>query len=87
MKRAWFRGGDGTYYRNIPLILAEQKRCARWPWRFRRFRELDAEFGEAWRKGLIRKPRLGKGDIEVRRSSFREAYPDRPELWKLDEES
>ena len=84
MKRAWFRDSNGTYYRNCPLILAEQERCIRWPWRYRLFWQLDAEFRETFRKGVLRKDRLGRGDRLVQQVPFREAYPDKPELWFLD---
>lgn len=84
MKRSWFRDDDGTYYRNCPLIMKERQQAIR-SLRLRRARILEAEWREAWRKGLIRKDKLGRGDIEVQRRSFREAYPDRPELWVLDE--
>jgi hypothetical protein len=85
MKRAWFAGTDGTYYRNCPLIMAEQQRCLRRPWRYRLFWQLDAEWHEVFRQGVKRKDRLGRGDVLVQPRPFREAYPDKPGLWQLDE--
>jgi len=84
MKRAWFQDEQG-YYRNCPLIMAERRRCLWKPWRYRRLRQLNAEWHEAWRKGLIRKQQLGRGDVLVQPRPFREAYPDRPGLWCLDD--
>jgi len=85
MKRAWFRAKDGTFYRNCPLISREMTRC-RWPWRNRRFWQLAAEWDRAWQQGVIRKPTLGRGDIEAQPRPFREVYPDNPELWPLDDD-
>lgn len=84
MKRKWFRDDDGTYYRTVPLITAELGRCAWRPWRLRALR---AEWDEAWREGLIRKPRLGRGDVLVPPLPMRVAYPHMPGLWVLDGES
>jgi hypothetical protein len=84
MKRAWFQDNNGTFYRNCPLILAEQERCTRLPWRYRRFWKLNAEWREAFRKGVLRKDRLGRGDVLVQPVPFRKAYPDKPGLWVLD---
>lgn len=87
MKRRWFQDKDGTFYRNCPLILGEQKECIGPPFRGRRFRQLQAEWEVAWRDGVIRKAKLGRGDKLVPGPApFREAYPDNPGLWVLDEE-
>jgi hypothetical protein len=45
---------------------------------------LSREWDETWTPGLIRKDKLERGDVVVQGRSFREAYPDRPELWVLD---
>jgi len=84
MKHSWFQDDDGTYYRNVPLIMAEMERCRRRPWRWRLFSALEAEWHQAWRAGLIRKSRLGRGDMLIQPAQFRDAYPDKPALWALD---
>lgn len=84
LPRRWFRDKDGTFYRNCPLVLKESREAidaGRWEVATR----LHAEFDEVFREGLIRKPALEPGDVEVRPVPFREAYPDKPELWVLDE--
>jgi hypothetical protein len=86
MKRHWFQDRDGMFYRNLPLIMAEQARCRPCPWLWRHLRELDAEWDRAWKAGVIRKPALGRGDVLAHPAPMREAYPDRPGLWVLDEE-
>lgn len=89
--RAWFRDDDGTYFRNCPLILAEQKReldrtPPPWGWRhhFAILDALKAEWQHAWSEGVLRKDELEPGDVVVPMASFRDAYPDKPELWILD---
>lgn len=63
MKRAWIQAEDGTYYRNCPLIMIERKRAVA-TFRFRLAARLADEWHECWRKGLIRKDTLGRGDYE-----------------------
>lgn len=82
MRRIWFQDADGTYYRNGPLILAEMREAIGHE---RRFRKLEAEMAVVRRDGLIRKPALGRGDQLGQPLSMREAYPDKPGLWILDE--
>jgi len=83
MRRAWFQNADGTYYRNIPLIMAEQDEPlnALLPWRRR---VLDAEWRQAWDDGVIRSETIGRRDRVATPAPFREAYPDKPGLWLLD---
>lgn len=80
-KRAWFKAEDGTFYRNCPLIMAERKRIGYRPWLSD---ELADEWGKTFREGVQRKAELGPDDYVVKPASFRDAYPDRPELWGLD---
>ena len=83
--RCWFQDKDGTYFRNIPLIMAEQKAVMYKPWLAGYFRQLTAEWNQAWREGLIRKDSLSPGDVVVEPAPFRVVYPDKPGLWVLDE--
>ena len=84
MKRRWFRDKDGTYYRNVPLISAERftliNRCLPW-----RQLILGREWRRAWSEGVIRTRRIGWRDEVTAPRPFREAYPDHPGLWTLDE--
>jgi hypothetical protein len=84
MKRTWFQDDDGTYYRNIPLILGEIRRAIWCPWRWHRLPGLWREWDEAWGEGLIGKPHLGRGDRLGMPVAMREACPDEPELRLLD---
>lgn len=86
MRRAWFQDTDGTYRRNCPLIMAEQDQVLNTllPWRRR---ALEAEWQQAWRDGVIRTNKIGRRDRIATPAPFREAYPDKPGLWILDEES
>jgi len=87
--RRWFRDEKrGDYYRNLPLIMAEQREVDAWPNTMHKFRVLDslhAEWDTAWREGLLRKDELGPDDLLVTPAPFREVYPDNPGLWFLDE--
>jgi hypothetical protein len=86
-QRRWFQDKDGTYYRNGPLILAEEREWLKLLCTRRVSRELDklhAEFQIVWKDGLIRKPALEPGDRLVQQATFRDAYPDKPGLWVLD---
>jgi hypothetical protein len=82
MKRKWFRDDDGTFFRNVPLNIAEMDATPLWM--FWRHRYLEREWRTVWDKGVIRKDRLGRRDVEVKMRSFREAYPDDPRIWTLD---
>lgn len=84
MRRLWHRADDGTYYRNIPLIRRDLDRPINrlLPWRaWALFREHD----RVWSAGPIRADRIGWFDRVATPISFREAYPDHPGLWMLDE--
>jgi hypothetical protein len=87
--RRWFQDRDGTYYRNLPLIMAEQKEVMAWPpltpGKYGVLDDLEAEWDVAWAKGLIRKAELDPGDMLVTPAPFREVYPDKPGLWRLDD--
>lgn len=85
MKRYWFQAEDGTFFRNLPLIMGEQQLCRARPWLWHRLATLDAEWQQAWADGLIRKQALSRGDVLATPAPMREAYPDRPGLWMLDE--
>lgn len=84
MRRAWFQDSDGTYRRNCPLIMAELDRVSSilLPWRYI---ALNREWWQAYREGVIRADRIGRFDRVAEPAPFREAYPDNPELWILDE--
>lgn len=85
MRRAWFQDDEGTYYRNVPLVMAEQDQTLNvvLPWRRR---ALEAEYRKAWKDGVIRAHRIGRRDRVATPKPFREAYPDMPGLWVLDGE-
>lgn len=86
MKRQWFQDTDGTYYRNCPLIRAEIDRARTCPWLWHHIRGLEAEWWEVFREGVTRKDKLGHGDRDAGQPSpFREAYPNNPGLWMLDD--
>ena len=87
MKRSWFQDKDGTYFRNLPLIMAEQKAIIGRLWSGRRYRQLEAEWQQAWREGVLRKDHLDRGDKLVQMGRFRDVYPDKPGLWVLDDDS
>jgi len=84
--RAWFRDKDGTFYRNANLVSAEM---AKMPKRtaadFRRLDEMHAEWDRIFRKGVDRNAELGPDDIELTPRPMREAYPQYPILWTLDD--
>lgn len=84
MKRRWFQDDDGTFYRNIPLIRGDQDRLINrlLPWRFW---TLAAEWRHAWMDGVIETSRIGRRDVIAVPRPFREAYPNHPGLWRLDE--
>jgi hypothetical protein len=83
MRRNWFKDEQG-YYRNCPLIMRERQQALQ---RFRLFRarKLAAEWDMAFRAGLIRSPSIGRRDRVVQPRPFREAYPETPQLWWLDD--
>lgn len=87
LPRYWFQGKDGTYYRNATTISEEmdiivRKRDARY---HKAFLDLTREFDQAHRVGVIRKAELEPGDVLAEPMPFREAYPNHPGLWTLDE--
>lgn len=85
IRRSWFRDDDGTYYRNCNLIMAERRTAVANPLLWWRLPSLEREWRTAWRKGVLRKAKLGWFDRVVQPTPFREAYPDHPILWKLDD--
>lgn len=85
-RRQWFAAADGTFYRNCPLIMDERKLAARWGRRLLAHR-LGEEWNLVFQQGLTRKEKLGRGDVVVPQAAFRDAYPDRPGLWILDDEA
>lgn len=84
MRRTWFRDEDGSYRRNCPLISDELERPSSilLPWRYI---TLNREWWQAYREGLIRADRIGRRDRVATPMPLREAYPDKPGLWILDE--
>lgn len=84
MRRSWFQDDNGTYYRNCPLIDADRKRALNrlLPWRAR---TLTAEWWHAYREGVIRTAAIGRRDRVATPMPFREAYPQHPGLWVLDD--
>jgi hypothetical protein len=84
MRRQWFKDKDGTFYRNCNLNLDERERALR-SGRLFLVHRLEKEWSQLWQKGLISKEKLGWRDVEVQPRPFREAYPDQPVLWALDE--
>lgn len=86
--RCWFRGEDGTCYRNCTLIKAERNEVRHWPagtpGKWPVHDALADEWWAVFRAGVTRKAILGPGDVEVTAASFREAYPRNPGLWMLD---
>lgn len=90
MKLQWFQDEDGTYFRNVPINLADRRRelaANRWLWRttHRNLLFLEGEAREIRRHGIRRTATLPKGDTVVRMKPFRESHPDCPVLWTLDE--
>ena len=85
MKRQWFADDDGGYYRNCPLILDEYRAAMRQWWRPWTAARLLDEWYQVITEGVTCKTELGWGDVAVRPGSSREAYPDRPGLWRLDQ--
>ena len=87
--RHWFHDPDGTYYRNCPLIRAEQDQVLRWPsgsaCKLAALDALAAEWRSTFREGVQRKASLGPCDVVATPAPFREAYPDNSGLWVLDE--
>jgi len=87
--RRWFRDEKrGDYYRNLPLIMDEQREVMTWRNTMHKFAVLDslhAEWNQVWREGLMRKDELGPDDMLATPAPFREMYPDRPGLWCLDD--
>jgi hypothetical protein len=86
--RHWFADDDGTYYRNCPLIAAERDEVMAWPLltpgKFEALDALFAEWEETSEVGVQRKDCLEPGDVVTVPCTFREAYPDNPGLWALD---
>lgn len=84
-RQCWFAEPDGSgYYRNCPLIMTERKAAIN-RGRYRLANQLQDEWQQVFRSGVRRKAALGRRDILVSSTSFREAYPDRPGLWVLDD--
>jgi hypothetical protein len=83
--RQWFAAADGTFYRNCSLIMDERKAAIR-RGRWRLARKLGEEWAVVFGQGLNRKARLDRGDMVVQQAAFRDAYPDQPGLWVLDED-
>lgn len=82
--RTWLQDDDGTYYRNCPMIMAQQGLISMLlPWRYR---ALEREWWHAYREGVLRTKTIGRFDRVATAAPFREAYPDNPGLWALDEE-
>jgi hypothetical protein len=89
MSRRWFRAHDGGFYRNAQCVAADRAELARKTFvrnRRERLRELDAEWTRVFWQGVVRKPELEPGDVEVQPVPFRTAYPNHPGLWVLDGE-
>ncbi|MFM9629387.1 hypothetical protein ACKI10_17390 [Streptomyces galilaeus] len=84
-RRAWLQDDDGTYYRNCPMIMAEQDRLINMllPWRLR---ALDREWWHVYREGVLRTRTIGRFDRVATAAPLRETYPDNPGLRVLDEE-
>lgn len=86
VKRSWFRDDDGTFFRNANLVHADMKRMRRrTPSDFRRLNEMHDEWDRIFWAGVERKDQLGPDDVEVEPVPMREAYPQYPILWTLDE--
>lgn len=83
--RTWLRDADGTYFRNCPMIMAQQDRLINMllPWRFR---ALEREWWHVYREGEFRAKTIGRFDWAADPAPLRECYPDNPGLWALDEE-
>lgn len=81
VRRAWFQDEDGTYFRNCPLIDREIARSIS-P---RRRRALREEWWQTFREGVTRADAIGPHDRIAEAIPFREAYPDHPGLWRLDD--
>lgn len=81
--RRWFKAKDGTYFRNCPLIHGEAGQAAR-VGRYRLAHKLHDEWERVWENGVARKDKLERGDVEVKMRTFREMYPDEPEMWIFD---
>lgn len=84
MRRRWFRDRDGTYYRNVPMVLNELDTT--WPVRLWKRAMLLSELDHIYREGHTRRRTLGWWQVEVQPMTMREAYPDRPIFWTLDED-
>jgi hypothetical protein len=84
MRRSWFQDDDGTYFRNCPLIEGDRKKPINLllPWRAR---ILTTEWRRTFAEGVMRADRIGRFDRVATMVPFREAYPDHPGLWTLDE--
>jgi hypothetical protein len=84
VRRSWFQDDDGTYYRNCPLIERDRARRINvlLPWRAR---ILAAEWRSTFAEGVTRTDRIGRFDRIATPVPFRDAYPDHPGLWTLDE--
>lgn len=82
----WFRDEDGTYFRNIILIDNERKRALTRPWLWWRIRSLEREWWSVFRQGVRWRTTLRWFDRVVEPQLFREAYPQHPMFWTLDED-
>lgn len=87
----WFQDKDGTYYRNAPLIGRELEEIAYMPFykaaRYQdQFLELCAEHDEVFSKGIRRAAAIDKGDKVTTPMRMRDAYPNHPGLWVLDDQ-
>ena len=81
--RTWLRDADGTYFRNCPMIMAQQDRLINilLPWRFR---ALEREWWHVYREGVLRSETIGRFDRVATPGRLQDAYPDKPGLWALD---
>lgn len=84
MRRRYFKAQSGRFYRNTRLIMSEREiflnRVLLW-----RRKKLQQEWNEVFREGVKYVDEIRLRDKVVQRQSFREAYPDNPGLWQLDE--
>lgn len=85
MSRSWFEDRDGTYFRNSNCVDRDMERARLRPWLWWTLPGLRREWWEVFREGVVQTDKIGRFDRVLEPKAFREAYPNHPGLWVLDE--
>lgn len=85
MSKTWFKDRDGTYFRNCGCVERDKRRARLRPWLWWRLPALEREWWSVFREGVTQAEKIGRRDRVAEPRPFREAYPNHPGLWVLDD--